>query len=135
MSEQLQHLEIPVKLFQEKQYADEFRKGNLYANPLSYFQKVEQKDGIADPFEGSVYSGKDGIFKIGPSQDELVDITRHLIDPVRFQGINYINVVCFHLWETPYLQTYTDTEVPEETTIIKLPKRIQTEFGPHMVAI
>lgn len=136
MAEEPKPLELLVKLFQEKQHADEFRKGNLYANPLSYFQKMEKKDGIADPFEGSVYSGKDSIFKIGPSQGELVDITPHLIGPVRLQRVNHVNVICFHLWKTPFFQS--NNAIPLDNPIeteIEIPRRIQDEFGPYMILI
>lgn len=125
-----------VKLFRLQKHADAFRKGILYASPLSCFQQMENQQGISDPFEGSIWSGPDTIFEIGNAPDKMVDITPFLRGPIRFQGINYVNVVCFHLLKTPFF--YSDDADPLTDEVIgkvNIPVRLQNEFGSYLVVI
>ena len=136
MPEATNQLEILVKLFQHKQHADDFRKGIVFAKPLSYFQKLEGQHGISDPFEGSMYSDEKGIVKIGISPDKMVDITSSLQGPVRFRRINHVNIVCFHLWRIPILMTNnTEPLLDNQKAKEGIPIQLQEEFGSHLVVI
>ena len=136
MSESTNQLEVLVKVFRHKEHADQFRKGILYSNPLSYFQGLEGQHGIADPFEGSMYSSENGVIKIASESGKMVDITPFLLGPVRFRRINHVNVICFHLWKTPVLvSSNTELSMDTETAVAQIPERLQEEFGSHLVII
>lgn len=128
---------IMMKMFQNQQYADEFRRGKLYANPLTYFQQLEAQNGQADPDEGSHWSGEDGVLTLWTDPSDKVTLGRDdLLGPIRFQMLNHINVVCFHVWTPPdELSNKLLSNVGGEAIPYQMPQRLQREFGDHLVAI
>ena len=126
-----------TKMFQNQQYANDFRNGKLFANSLSYFQNMETQGGQADPDEGATWSGENDILTLSFSPNDSISITRDdLMEPMKFQRINHVNVVCFHAWKLPIIKT---SELPSTsdrvTRELQIPKRLQREFGDYAVVI
>ena len=44
-----------LKIFTEKQHAESFLRGDMYANRLSWFRKIGESDGRGDEYEGAVF--------------------------------------------------------------------------------
>lgn len=128
---------VLVKMFQCQQYADEFREGKLFANTLKYFQGLEALGGQADPYEGSAFSDENSILTLWADSNCHTRITPDILEePIRFQQINHVNVICFHELRLPFI--ITDEPPVNPVTItkeIRVPQRLQEEFGPHMVVI
>ncbi len=128
---------ILMKMFSNQRHADQFCRGQLYANPLSYFQRLKGQKGQADPDEGSHWSGEDGVLTLWTDPSNKVSLGRDdLLGPIRFQMINHVNVVCFHVWTPPdELSNKLLSNVDGEALPYRMPQRLQREFGDHLVAI
>lgn len=125
-----------AKMFAQKEYADDFRRGKLHANTLNYFQRLEEGGGRSDPFEGAVWLPLDNsILTIGSYTFPNDQLAR----PVSFQSnlTGRINVVClyaFHSGEFP-----DPDDLPSDMKVYKhefsVPKDCQNDFGPYAVLI
>lgn len=124
-------------MFKEQQYADEFREGKLFANPLSYFQKIEAQEGQFDADEGSTWTGEDDILTLSSKSMGSIDITNDdLAEPMRIQQINHVNVICFHEWKLPITKiNELPADLGEQTVNIQIPKRLKNEFGDSAVIV
>ena len=125
------YAQILTKLFPNEKYARDFQSGLLYANPLSFFQKQEKDQlGRFDTLEGSTWSGKDFVFQMRFDSTDWVNLTPHIIGPMRFNFINHIQIICFHLLRVP---------IPEydhvHTITTNIPDRLQDEFGDYVAVI
>ena len=129
--------EVIMKMFQNQKHAEAFCQGELYAKPLSYFQKLEGQDGQADPDEGSYWSGQNAVLTLWPDPSDKITIRRDdLMRPIRFQMLNHVNVVCFHIWTPPdELSNKLLLNVGGEAIPYQMPQRLQREFGDHLVVV
>ena len=95
-----------TKFFKNKQYADEFAQGRIFANRLSTFKETQSGDmsGRMDRHEGTVaWLQPDRI---------IVTLNGHEIQSEDFAGpvliqmnwLNYLNVVCLHAAHTGELE-------------------------------
>ena len=50
-----------AKIFEKKEHADDFVRGSLFANRLSYFKRIENRDGRGDKYEGAIMPRLDGL--------------------------------------------------------------------------
>ena len=50
-----------MKVFAEKEHADAFVRGSLFANRLCYFKRIESRDGRGDKYEGAIIPKLDGL--------------------------------------------------------------------------
>ena len=50
-----------AKIFEKKEHADDFVRGSLFANRLSYFKQIENRDGRGDKYEGAIMPRLDGL--------------------------------------------------------------------------
>ena len=86
-----------VKFFNEEQYANDFIRGKIYANILSYFKKIEEKESATrnDRHEGVV-----GWFQPGRGRLVLneIDFTPDLAGPIEMQKnwLNHLYVFCIY---------------------------------------
>lgn len=128
---------IIMKMFSNQQHADKFCRGQLHAKPLSFFQQPGGKTGQADPDEGSSWSSEHDVLTLwcDPS-DKGIFGRDDLLEPIRFQMLNHVNVVCFHEWTPPVeLSNKLLSNVDGEAFPFQMPQRLNSEFGDHLVAI
>ena len=50
-----------AKIFEKKEHADDFVRGSLFANRLSYFKRIENREGRGDKYEGAIMPRLDGL--------------------------------------------------------------------------
>ncbi len=128
-----------VKLFNQKEYAEAFRQGRVYAQKLSCFHKYEE--GRGDPSEGTVglFQPMEGM-KIeitattGPHSGETVTLTEKDLAGPMTMGSNYLrqlNAFCmFGIYGgSPELEKIRKDQR------VEFPERWFREFGPYAVII
>ena len=87
-----------VKFINEERYANDFIRGKIFANRLSYFKKIEEKESANrnDRHEGVV-----GWFQPGRGHLELngIDFTPDLAGPIEIQRnrLNYLKLFCIYV--------------------------------------
>ncbi len=94
-----------AKIFSEKEHADAFIERDLFARRLFCFQKMENKDGRGDEYEGAIFHQRDGL-KI---QMTAIDPETGDSETVNFEGdelarplvlqprwFDYVNVFCMY---------------------------------------
>ncbi len=91
-----------VKFFEKEEYIDEFRKGRLYMNRLSYFRDLESEEGTrGDKAEGTagVYQPQNVILTLSPHGEPPIVIDKSdLAGPVTiaFNNIFRQHVFCLY---------------------------------------
>jgi hypothetical protein len=87
-----------VKIFEKEEYARKFLSGELYMNPIGYFQKYTDSDGElrGDPWEGIVacYQAGDVNVQIGDMQIRSEEIVGQIV----FQGNEILNCSAFCIY-------------------------------------
>ena len=129
---------ILVKMFKHKEHADLFCKGKLHACTLGYFKALESQ-GQGDPNEGAIYFDENSILTIWPADNpkDYTTITNYdWVVPPTLDTINHVFVVCFHALDIPITTCEVQNAESDSTRKeIHVVKRLQQEFGPHMVVI
>ena len=121
-----------VKTYAEKNHAEAFIQGTMFANPLSHFKKLEDGNVRRDSEEGIVTMPLTEGFKaeISPSGfGQRIVMTRDdLAAPLTIQPrwFDTINLFCMHIVETERKEG--------DTWVLKMPTRA-TSFGRHAVVI
>ena len=132
-----------AKVFAKKEHADAFVSGSLFANRLSYFKRIENRDGRGDEYEGAIIPELDGLTFTLTSTDlqtgEIDEITipegdfaaPPIIQPTR---LDHLNVFCLYAGHsggfteisTDKLQCFKkQLEIPEDCT----------KLGSHAVIV
>ena len=58
-----------IKIYREKEYADRFLQGEMFAQRLSWFRELKGEDGRSDEYEGAAFVRKDDLILNFESQD------------------------------------------------------------------
>ena len=95
-----------AKAFEEKEHAEAFLKGSMYANRLSHFKKLEGAYGRGDEYEGAIMPPLDDfaftLEATNPTTGEVVGGTtitgEDLAAPaiLSLKRFNHINVFCMY---------------------------------------
>lgn len=95
-----------VNLFENKECADDFIRGKLFINRLSYFKKFEGDDGRGDEYEGAMMLPiTEGLVVTLESTDESTGETHQFTIPVEDfaappiiapRWFNHLNVFCMY---------------------------------------
>ena len=132
-----------VKIFEEKEYADDLLRGNLFVNRLSYFKKIEASDGRSDKDEGAIMLSLDGAYITMESRDENTGETQQFTisqedlaaPPVlRPQWFDHINVYCMYAGQGTSLKCLTPDDVEDFRKQLELPEDAEN-LGVHAVVI
>ena len=122
---------ILMKTYAEKRHALAFMQGTMFANPLSYFKQLEQRDIRRDTEEGIVTMPLTDGFRLELTSDAIdkpIVLNRDdLVEPptLRPNWFNAINLFCMHL---------INFHREGNTGILKIPSRA-TSFGGYAVVI
>jgi hypothetical protein len=137
-----------IKFFQQEGWADDFIKGRIYLNRLSYFKKIEalyDDDGRPDANEAvAMWLQPDSVrmtFNF-PAFGSIEITEKDLAAPtsMSFEYHDHLHVLCLHAIYTLGLQTVGDKLLLEEGQINELHKQIRIDprcfrFGRFAVII
>ena len=133
-----------AKAFEEKEHAEAFLKGSMYANRLSHFKKLEGSHGRGDEYEGAIMPPLDDFVLTlegtDPTTGEVVggttitgeDLAAPLI--VSLERLDHINVFCMYAGRFHGLQEISRDDLQD----LKRQLDISEEFeglGEHTVVI
>ena len=129
-----------AKFFSDEQYAEQFLRGNLYANRLAYFRNLEGDGNRADAYEGvGLLRGDIELpVSINGSQTERIVIPeRELAEPIEvpMDWTEHVNLLCMHAGHSG---DYSDVPVGRVDQFKKEQIEIPEEcldFGGHAVVI
>ena len=109
-----------VKVFRKKEYAEDFVRGKMFANRLSYFKGIEDDEGRADEDEGAIVVPKseDLVFALATIEEDGKTtentITGHdLAAPisVRPKWFEDINLFCMYAVHSGSYQGMSDGQI------------------------
>ena len=133
-----------VKMCSSEEYANDFCQGRLYANPLGYFQRLEEKGNRADRDEGAFWEPLDSatftLTATGPNgNDSIILAKKDLERPISFQfdRTKCLNVFCLYAFHSGQLPDRA--EVPRHLDVYRqecrIPESCQEDFGEHAVVV
>ena len=132
-----------VKVFSEKQHADSFVRGELYANRLSWFKNIESSDGRGDEYEGAVMPQRDNlVIKLTARNQETGEVDEITITPdelvappvLQLDRFNDLNLFCMYAAHSSDFEPQTDDPLQELKTHIEIPEDC-LKLGRYAVAI
>ena len=130
-----------AKVFQQKEHADFFLSGSLYARRLSWFKKLEGSDGRADEYEGAILPPLDEfVFELevtDPSTGQVESITitgTDLAAPLVIQPrwFDHINLFCMYAGLTGEFQYVSSENLSDFRSQMEMPEE-SLQLGPHAV--
>ena len=133
-----------VKMCSSEEYANDFCQGRLYANPLGYFQRLEEKGNRADRDEGAFWDPLDSATltlmpKRPNGNDSIILAKKDLVRPIslQFDWTKYLNVFCLYAFHDDQLPD--PDELPRHLDVyhheFRIPESCQEDFGEHAVAV
>ena len=133
-----------VKMCSSEEYANDFCQGRLYANPLGYFQRLEEKGNRADRDEGAFWepldSGPWTLTATGPNgTDSIIVAKKGLERPISFQldRTKCLNVFCLYAVHDGQLPD--PAKVPRHLDVyhheFRIPESCQEDFWEHAVLV
>ena len=133
-----------LKIFENKQYADSFLRGEMYANRLSWFREIEGSDGRGDEYEGAVMLQRDHLVihmkaSDGETGEVLSESTITKDDlaapPVIKQAVfDDLNLFCMYAGHSRDFQPKTDDPLQELQKHIEIPEEC-LQLGRYAVGI
>jgi hypothetical protein len=135
-----------VKFFAKESHADQFIKGGLYLNRLSYFKKIEtdDEDGRPDTHEAIAmwWQPDDLIIKFKAPGLEEIEITKtDLAGPVSmsFEYHDHVHIFCLYAMHTVSLECMDkEADLAENEAEFRRQLRVDErciKFGPFAVVI
>ena len=94
-----------TKVFQESDHADAFLRGEMFANRLSHFMKIEGHDGRGDKYEGAIMPQIDNLtIELAATNMETGEVDFVTIAPEELSGppilhpnwFRHVNVFCMY---------------------------------------
>ena len=129
------HIFFLARFFEKERHATDFMNGQLRANKLSYYKKLEegQKDGRRDKYEGMIAWGQPGRVRIEINGH---DMSSDLAGPVSLSSdrIDEFNIICLYA----ACIRNCGQELPQDLEEIRHHSLIPTEcekFGKYAVVI
>ena len=122
------------KIFENKEHADDFVRGSLFANRLSYFKRIEKREGRGDNYEGAIMPRLDGLsITLTCTDIETSEVSEITIPEEDFAAppiiqptwLDHFNVFCMYAgYSDAFKEISTDNlqcfqkqlEIPEKCT-------------------
>ena len=133
-----------LKIFAEKQHADSFLRGEMYANRLSWFRKLEDSEGRRDKYEGAAMLQRDNFSmhltatnkETGEVLGEFTLSGDDLSAPTIMQlaAFNDLNLFCMYAGHSRDFQQETDAPLQELKKHIEIPDHC-LQLGRYAVVI
>jgi hypothetical protein len=135
-----------IKFFKEEAHADQFLRGKLFLNRLSYFKKVEEEeDGRRDPGEAIAawLQPKNLVITFAPPNGEKIEITgADLAAPVSisFAEHDHAHLFCMYAMSAVIDEEFHGDETEAAAFKTKVKQQIIVDercmkFGPFAVAV
>ena len=133
-----------VKIYSEKEHADKFLRGEMFARRLSWFRGLKGEDGRSDEYEGASVLPKDGFILDLEARDlssgEVAKIPRitgdDLVDPsiMRFKALNNIHLFCMYAFHGNDFQQTEASSIADYKEHLQLDERC-LKLGAYTVGI
>ena len=133
-----------MKIYAEKQHADSFRSGELYANRLSWFREIEDTEGRGDEYEGAALLQRDNLVihmtatnkETGEILSEGTITKDDLAAPpvVQLARFDDLNLFCMYAGHSNDFQPKTDDALQELKKHIEIPDHC-LQLGRYAVLI
>ena len=130
-----------VKMFENKEHADDLIKGRLFLNRLSYFKKIEGDDGRHDENEGAIMLQIEGLTLKMESRDidtgelHTFTVTDFASPPVlRPEWFDHIHLYCMYAGHTGEFQRISPDNIEDFRRQLELPEDAE-KLGRHAVVI
>ena len=122
-----------VKVFAEEEHAVSFLRGDMFANRLSWFKKIEATDGRGDQYEGAVVLQPDNlVIQLNATDKETGEVLQEftftkddlaappIVQPEHFDALNLFCMYAAHSYdfkprtEDPLQELKRHIEIPED---------------------
>ena len=132
-----------VKVFSEEAYADKFLRGEMYANRLSWFKRLEGSDGRGDEYEAASMLRPDGLIirlearnvETGKVQGVTVPADDLAAPPIlQPEHFDHINLFCMYAAHSGGFHQVSDDNIEELRRQLEIPGDC-LKLGRHAVAI
>ena len=132
-----------AKVFQQKDHADFFLSGSLYARRLSWFKKLEGSDGRADEYEGAILPPLDGfVFELEATDPSTGQVESIIITGTDLAGppviqprwFDHINLFCMYAGLTGEFQYVSSENLSDFRSQMEMPEE-SLQLGPHAVVV
>ena len=140
----MKHVFVLVKMCSSEEHANDFCQGRLYANPLGYFQRLEEKGNRADRDEGAFWDPLDSatltLTATGPNGNDSIVLTKKDLErpiALQFDRTKCLNVFCLYAFHDDQLPD--PDELPRHLDVyhheFRIPESCQEDFWEHAVAV
>ena len=133
-----------VKVFKNKEHADDLMRGRLFINSLTYFKKLEGDDGRGDEDEGAImFQLREGLtitFAAGNEETEesspITMTNEDLAAPpiLRPRWYDHIKVYCMYAGHTGDFQNVTSVNIGDLESQLRLSEDSK-KLGSHAIVI
>ena len=133
-----------AKVFEQEEHARAFMRGDIFANRLCHFKKLEDGEHRGDEYEGAIMPQIEGsIITLKPTNPDTgevlgeITITEDdLAAPVIIapEWFDYINVFCMYAGHSGTFQQVSADNLPDFKKQLELPEDC-TKLGDHAVVI
>ena len=132
-----------VKVFSEKEHADAFINGDLFARRLYCFKKMEDRDGRGDEYEGAIFHQREGlrIHLTATNQETGKSDTiefggEELASPLILQPrwYDHLNVFCMYAGHSGKFESVNPDNIDEFKAQLVMPEKCR-EFGNFAVVV
>ena len=131
----LGRLILPVRFFTEREYAESFMDGLLYANRLGFFRSVEGDTERGDPDEGYILRDSNGL-TVRNEQGQILPL--EIVGGVKwdYDVTEHFNVICLTLFQSRESADEPNVELAEQV-IAEVRASLPTcqTMGAHAVVI
>ena len=132
-----------LKAFQTKTYANDFVAGKIFANRLSYFKKIESRDGQGDRYEGAVMLRRDDLaLALQATVAGTREANRIVIPGCEFAAppvwqpkwVDHVNVFCMYAVHIGGIQSIRSEDLSVIRRKLELPEKF-TRLGRYAVVV
>ena len=136
-------MDFLAKFFEKQKYADDFLRGKLFANTISYFKELESDDGKGDNLEGAIVSRlDDGIITLVATIEETGETREQILTGgdlaapfvMSPKWFDHIKVLCMYADYCGDFRDISDDNFSDLKKHIKISKEC-IKLGRHAIVI
>ena len=132
-----------AKIFAKKVHADAFVSGSMFANRLSYFKRIENRDGRGDEYEGAIIPELDGLtFSLTSTDLQTGEVDEFTFPEEDFAAppiilptrLDHFNVFCMYAGHSGDFNEITTDNLQRFKEQLGIPEDC-TRLGSHAVIV